>query len=126
MIFLAHQLQEKFIKHHMAHYQIFVGLTNAFDILWTILSKLGYPPDFVNMFMQLYHDMKIYVDFSVSLLEPISINNQVKQGNISAPTHFSIYFTVTLSYSFQDFSSVSTFASELQLNYLISHTLVES
>ena len=36
------------------------------------------------------------------LSEPIPLENGVKQGDIPAPTLFSIYFAVMLSYAFQD------------------------
>jgi hypothetical protein len=107
MIFSARQLQEKCIEHRVALYQVFVDLTKAFDTvnrssLWIILGKLGCPPEFVNMFKQLHRDMKARFNFNGSLSEPIAIDNGVKQGDIPAPTLFSIFLAVTLSYAFQD------------------------
>ena len=107
MIFSARQLQEKCIEHQVALYQVFIDPTKAFyaanrSALWTILGKLGCPPEFVNMFKQLHRDMKAHFNFNGSLSEPIAIDNRVKQGDISSPTLFSIFFAVTLSYTFQD------------------------
>ena len=106
MIFSVRQLQEKCIEHQVALYQVFVDLTKAFDTvnrsaLWTILGKLGCPIEFVNMFKKLHRDMKGRFNFNGSLSEPIAIDNGVKQGDIPAPTLFSIFFSVTLAYAFQ-------------------------
>ena len=107
MIFSVRQLQEKCIEHQVALYQVFVDLTKAFDTvnrsaLWIILGKLGCPSEFVDMFKQLHRDMKGYFNFNGSLSKPIDIDNGVKQGDIPAPTLFSIYFAVTLAFAFQD------------------------
>lgn len=41
-------------------------------------------------------------NFNVSISEPIVIDNRDGQGEILAPTLFSIYFAVDLTYVFQD------------------------
>ena len=46
--------------------------------------------------------MKARVNFNVSLSEPISIGNGVRQGDIPGLTLFSIYFALTLAYAFRD------------------------
>ena len=48
------------------------------------------------MFEQLHQGMKARFHFNGSLSEPIAIDNGVKQGDISAPTLFSIYVALTL------------------------------
>ena len=107
MIFAARQLQEKSIEQRVKLYQVFVDLTKAFDTvnrpaLWIILGKLGCPPHFVNLFKSLHSNMKAYVNFNGSLSEPISVDNGVKQGDIPAPTLFSIFFATMLCYAFKD------------------------
>ena len=107
MIFSARQLQEKCIEHRLPLFQVFVDLTKAFDTvnrsaLWTILEKLGCPPEFVDMIRQLHNNMKAQVNFNGSLSDPIPIDNGVKQGDILAPTLFSIYFAVAFNYAFKD------------------------
>ena len=89
------------MHHCVALHQILFDLTKTFYIvnrttLWTIHGKLSCPPQFINMFMQLHCDMKVHVNFNVSFLKPISINNRVKQRNIPVPTLLAIYFTVSL------------------------------
>ena len=105
MIFSACQVQEKCIEQPVSLYQVFVDVTKAFDTvnrdaLWKVLGKLGCPPTFVYMFRELHRDMKAQVAFNGRLSDEISIDNDVKQGDIPAPTLFSIYFAVLLGYAF--------------------------
>ena len=107
MIFSARQIQEKCIEQQVPLYQVFVDLTKAFDTVnrdasWIILGKIGCPPTFVNMSKQLHGDMKDRVTFNGQLTEEIPIGNGVKQGDIPAPTLFSIFFAVLLTHAFQD------------------------
>ena len=106
MIVAACQLMEKCIEQRVPLYQVFCDLTKAFDAvnrstLLIILGKLGCPRQFVEMLKQLNYSMKARVNINVSLSEPIPVDNGVKQGDIPAPTLFSFYFTVMLSYVFR-------------------------
>ena len=106
MVFAARQFQEKCIEQQVPLYQVFVDLTKAFDTvnreaLWKILGKLGCPPTFVHMLKQLHRNMKAYVTVNGSLSDEIAVDTGVKQGDIPAPTLFSIYFAVLLTYAFQ-------------------------
>ena len=107
MVFSVRQLQEKCIEQRVPLYQVFVDLTKAFDTvnrqaLWKILGKVGCPPVFVNLVRELHRDMKARFTFNGVLSEEIAIDNGVKQGDILAPTLFSIYFSVLLSHAFKD------------------------
>ena len=107
MIFSARQLQEKCLEQCMPLYQVFVDLTKAFDTvnreaLWVVLGKCGCPPEFVDKFKQLHRSMKAQVNFDGQLSEKFSVDNGVKQGDIPAPTLFSIYLSALLWYAFHD------------------------
>ena len=107
MIFSVRQIQEKCLEQRVALFQVFVDLTKAFDTvnrnaLWRVLSKLGCPPKFVRMIAELHRDMKGQVTINGILSDEIPIENGVKQGDILAPTLFSIYFSVLLSYAFKN------------------------
>ena len=107
MIFSARQLQEKCIEQRMPLYQVFVDLTKAFDTvnrdaLWVVLGKYGCPPEFVDKFRQLHRSMKAQVNLDGQLSEKIAVDNGVKQGDIPAPTLFSIYLSAMLWYAFHD------------------------
>ena len=108
MVFTARQLQKKCIEQRLRLCQVFVDLTKAFDTvnryaLWIILGKIGCPPTFVRMFEELHRDMKARFTFNGKLSEEFAVDNGVKQGDIPAPTLFSIYFAMLLSYAFKDF-----------------------
>ena len=106
MIFSLRQIQEKCIEQQNPLYQVFVDLTKAFDTvnreaLLKILAKIGCSSAFVNMFKELHRNMKARVTFSGQLSGEIAIDNGVKQGDIPAPTLFSIFFAVLLTHAFK-------------------------
>ena len=106
IIFTARQLQGKCIEQQMPLYKVFVDLTKAFDTvnreaLGVILGRIGCP-SFVKMFQELHENMKACVAFNGQLSGEFAVNNGVKQGDIPAPTLFSIYFPMLLAYAFKD------------------------
>ncbi|XP_014770758.1 uncharacterized protein LOC106869505 [Octopus bimaculoides] len=101
MIFSARQVQQKCLEEQMPLYQVFINLTKAFDMvnrdaLWIVLCKLGCPTHFVSLFEKLHSNMKAQVVFNGNLSDEFSVDNGVKQGDIPAPTLFSIYFAALL------------------------------
>ena len=107
MIFSARQLVEKCIEQNRSLCQVFVDLTKAFDTvnrdaLWTVLGKFGCTNSFVNKFRQLHANMKGRVNFNGQLTKELPIDNGVKQGDIPAPTLFSLYLAAMLWYAFND------------------------
>ena len=86
---------------------MFIDLSKAFDTvnrstLWKFLLKLGCPERFVGLIRSLHNGMKARVSFNGTLSEEISINNRVKQGDISAPTLFNIYFAIVFLVAFYE------------------------
>ena len=66
MIFSVRKIQEKCIEQQKPLYQVFVDLNKAFDTvnreaLWKILTQIGCPSTFVNMFKELHRNMKARV-----------------------------------------------------------------
>ena len=107
MIFSARQLVEKSMEQQVPLCQAFVDLTKAFDTvnreaLWKVLGKYGCPQSFVDKFEKLHTGMKGRVNFNGQLTEELPIDNGVKQGDIPAPTLFSLYLTAVLWYTFHD------------------------
>ena len=107
MVFSLRQLQEKCIEQNLNLYHSFIDLCKAFDTvnreaLWVVLGKCGCPPKFVSMVKSLHADMKARVNFGGTLSEPFSVDNGVKQGDLSAPTLFAIYFATMILYAFKD------------------------
>ena len=106
-IFSARQIQEKCVEQHVPLYQVFVDFKKAFDsvnrnALWVVLGKVGCPPRFVDMLKQLHRNMIARVSCNGRLSDPVRVDNGVKQGDIVAPTLFSIYLAVMLSHAFHD------------------------
>ena len=56
------------------------------------MLKLGCPKKFVRSIQFLHDEMKASVGFNEALSDEQPIDNGVKQGDISAPTLFTIYF----------------------------------
>ena len=107
MIFSARQIREKCIEQRVPLYQVFVGLTKVFDTvnreaLWIILGKVGCSPGFVEVVKQLHRDTKARISFNGQLSGGIPIENGGKQGDILAPTLFTIFFATLLAHAFQD------------------------
>ena len=68
----------------------------------TILTKIGCPSNFVNMFKELHKKTKACVTFNGQSSSETAIDNGVKQGDTPALTLFSILFSVLLTHTFKD------------------------
>ncbi|XP_069783087.1 uncharacterized protein [Narcine bancroftii] len=104
------QLQEKCREQYKELYITFVDLTKAFDTmsrkgLWQILERLGCPPKFLNMVIQLHENQQGRVRYSNELSEPFSIDNGVKQGCVLTPTLFTIFFSMMLKQAMKDLNN---------------------
>ena len=107
MISTAKQLQQKCLEQQVGLYQVFIDLSKAFDTvnrgaLWKILIKLGCPQKFISILKLFHDDMNTIINFGGELAEPIKVENGVKQGNIPAPTLFSLYFAVVFKMAYKD------------------------
>ena len=107
MVFVLRQLQEKCREQNKGLYVTFVDLTKAFDTvsrkgLWQILERLGCPPKFLNMIIQLHENQFGQVRLSSDLSEPFPIINGVKQGCVLAPILFSVFFSMMLKQATAD------------------------
>ena len=101
MVFVLRQIQEKCREQNKGLYISFVDLTKAFDTvnregLWKILKRLGCPPKFLKLIVQLHEDQRGQVRHSNDLSQPFPISNGVKQGCVLAPTLFTIFFSMML------------------------------
>ena len=107
MVFVLRQIQEKCREQNKGMYITFVDLTKAFDTvsrtgLWEILAKLGCPPKFLTMIIQLHEDQLGQVKNNSELSQTFPIANGVKQGCVLAPTLFSIFFSTMLQKATED------------------------
>ena len=107
MVFVLRQLQEKCREQNMGFYATFIDLTKAFDTvsrtgLWLILERLGCPPKFLQMVIELHENQRGQVRLNDDLSEPFPISSGVKQGCVLAPTLFSIFFSMMLKQATAD------------------------
>ena len=107
MVFVLRQLQEKCREQNKGLYVTFVDLTKAFDTvsrkgLWMIMERLGCPPKFLSMIIQLHEVQRGQVRLNSDLSESFPILNGVKQGCVLAPTLFTIFFSMMLKQALQD------------------------
>ncbi|GAB1603816.1 hypothetical protein Ahia01_000662900, partial [Argonauta hians] len=96
MVFVLRQIQEKCREQNRGLYVTFVDLTKAFDTvsrkgLWTIMERLGCPPRFLDMIVQLHQGKLGQIRLNGDLSDPFPIANGVKQGCVLAPSLFSIF-----------------------------------
>ena len=101
MVFVLRQLQEKCREKNKGLYATFGDLTKAFATvtrsgLWLILERLGCPPKFLQMVIQLHENQRGQIRLNGDLSEPFPISNGVKQDCVLAPTLFSIFFSMML------------------------------
>lgn len=80
------------------------NVTKAFDTLsrqglWQTLQRLGCPPNFLKMIVQLHGQVR---QSSNDLSESFPNGNGVKQGCVLLPMLFSIFFSMILQHAIED------------------------
>lgn len=109
MIFSLRQIQEKCQEQNQPLFIVFIDLTKAFDLvsrkgLFTLLEKIGCPPTLLSIIKSFHDNMQGTVQYDGSTSKPFPIRSGVKQGCVLAPTLFGIFFSLLLSYAFDDCS----------------------
>ena len=89
MVFAIRQLQEKCVEQHQDLHLLFIDLTKAFDTvnraaLWTILSKFGCPPWFVQIIRSFHDGMFCRVIENGDASDPFPVSNGVKRACANA------------------------------------------
>ena len=107
IIFNVKQLQEEYRWQNLSLYQSFLNLYKAYDIVnrsffSKVLSKIGrgVPEKFVNLVYSEDDEMKVEINFSRNLSEPIPVENYFKQGDVPVP--FTNYFTFVFIIDFKN------------------------
>ena len=106
MIFTTRKIQEKCSEQRQGLCQLFVDLTKAFDnvnkeTLWKILGKLGCPNHFVKLIRSFHNEMEVSVKVGGILTDPFKVETGVKEGDVLAPTLFSVFFSIVLNEAFR-------------------------
>ena len=96
MIFTVRQLVEKSWEHKAKFLLVFVDLKKAYDsvpreALWLALSKLGVPESLIQFIRSFHSGMQATIRLNNDTLEPIDVNNGLRQGCTMAPVLFNLY-----------------------------------
>ena len=107
MVFALRQIQEKCREQNMGLYAAFIDLAKGIDTvsregLWTILERLGCPPQLLAIIQQLHVGQKGQVKHSGEMSDPFPIDNGVKQGCVLSPTLFALFFSLMLKEAMED------------------------
>ena len=99
MIFAVRQLVEKSWEHRTKAFFLFVDLRKAYDsvpreALWQVLAKLGIPDPTIQLIKAFHHDMQATIQLDGQTLEPIDVDNGLRQGCCMAPVLFNLYACV--------------------------------
>ena len=111
----------------------FIDLTKAFDLvsrrgLFNLLEKSGCPLKLLSVISSFHNNVKGTVTYDGATSEPFDIHIGVKQGCVLAPTLFSIFFSMMLSYALRHQRRVSFYILEPTVSCLtlLAFVLVES
>ena len=96
MIFTVRQLVEKSWEHKAKFLLVFVDLKKAYDsvprkAIWLALSKLRVPESLIQLISSFHCDMQATIRLNNDALEPIDVNNGLRQGCTMAPVLFNLY-----------------------------------
>ena len=96
MVFTVRQIIEKSWEHKSKSFLVFIDLKKAYDsvprsALWKVLKKLGVPDTMVELIRSFHSGMQAQIRLSDTMLDPIDINNGLRQGCTMAPVLFNLY-----------------------------------
>ena len=96
MIFTVRQLVEKSWEHQAKIFLLFIDLKKAYDsvpreALWLALAKLGVPESIIQLIKSFHQGMEATIQLDGSTLDPIAVDNGLRQGCCMAPVLFNIY-----------------------------------
>uniref|UniRef100_H3B479 Reverse transcriptase domain-containing protein n=1 Tax=Latimeria chalumnae TaxID=7897 RepID=H3B479_LATCH len=102
MSFTLRLLQEKSHEQQAPLYVAFVDLQKAFDMvsrngIYKILSKIGCPQKVLSLFKEFHEGMKAIIQYENETSSELSIDTDMKQGCVLAPTGFGIFFSILLN-----------------------------
>ena len=85
MIFMVRQLVEKSWEHAAKLFVTFIDLKKAYDsvprhALWLALGKLGVPESIIQLIRSFHQDMKAIIRLDGNLLDPLEVENGLRQG----------------------------------------------
>ena len=85
MIFAVRQLVEKTWEHRSKAFFLFIDLKKVYDsvpreAMWFALANLGVPNSTIQLIKSFNHDMQATIQLDGTTLDPISVDNELRQG----------------------------------------------
>ena len=95
MVFTVRQLVEKSWEHRTKSFLVFIDLNKAYDsvlreALWMALGKLGIPDTLTKLIKSFHCNMQAQIRLNDTLIDPIDVNNGLRQGCSMAPVLFNL------------------------------------
>ena len=96
MTFVARQLVEKAWEHEAKIFLLFIDLKKAYDsiprkAMWMALAKLGVPEPVIQLIKSFHNNMEANIRLDGNTLNPITVENGLRQGCCMAPVLFNLY-----------------------------------
>ena len=119
MIFSVRQISEKVLEHHDRAFLLFIDLKKAYDsvpraALWAVLLRLGVPEKLVSIIRAFHKDMETCLHIDGRLLDPLEVQNGLRQGCSMAPVLFNLYMAVV--FHTQRMEGVDGFGVDIRYN----------
>ena len=101
MVFTVRKIIEKSWEHRAKSFLVFINLKKAYDsvpraAIWKVLGKLGVPDSMVELIRSFHCNMKVQICLGNTMVDPIDINNGLRQGCSMAPVLFNLYSCVMI------------------------------
>ena len=96
MVFTVRRFMEKLYEHRCKGFLVFVDLRKAYDSvnresLWFVLGRAGVPDRLVRIIQAFHDNMKASLVLAGADIDPIDVNNGLRQGSCMAPVMLNIY-----------------------------------
>ena len=96
MTFVARQLVEKAWEHEAKIFLLFIDLKKGYDsiprkAMWMALAKLGVPDPVIQLIKSFHNNMEANIRLDGNTLNPITVENGLRQGCCMAPVLFNLY-----------------------------------
>ncbi|XP_065185994.1 uncharacterized protein LOC135816821 [Sycon ciliatum] len=121
MIFSVRQISEKVLEHHDRAFLLFIDLKKAYDsvpraALWAVLLRLGVPEKLVSIIRAFHKDMETCLRIDGRLLDPLEVQNGLRQGCSVALVLFNLYMAAVFHTWKQRMEGVDGFGVDIRYN----------
>jgi hypothetical protein len=131
MLFVTHFLAELTRRSKKDLYAVYVDLTKAYDsvnreAMWTILERIGVPPNIVAVIRDLHVNMRGRVCVDGKLGEWFEVTQGLGQGCVLATLLFNIFFAFVIKHAENSLDKQTTDGYGVHLTHTESGSLFET